>query len=99
LPTKIVPLIDRIAVKLLDEIVTLAAGESGSVATLLRKCLVLAHTLKNDRLKIWAENELNGYGSEDPGIPEYRKIRSGAKGFLLVTLDRKSTISRYRQLL
>jgi hypothetical protein len=43
------------AMKLVDEIIELSSSESGSVATLLRKCLVLAHTIKNDRLKTWAE--------------------------------------------
>ena len=37
--------------KLLDDIIDLASSEQGSVTTLLRKCLVLAHTLKNDRLR------------------------------------------------
>ena len=54
--------------QLLDEIIDLAAREQGSVATLLRKCLVLAHTLKNERLKTWAENELNGYRNDE--VPE-----------------------------
>jgi hypothetical protein len=44
--------------ELLDDIIDLAASDTGSVATLLRKCLVLAHTLRNDRLLTWAENEL-----------------------------------------
>jgi AbiTii len=69
--------------KLLDEIIDVAASETGSVATLLRKCLVLAHTLGNDRLKVWAENELNGYDSDDAGIPEYRRTPAPAKGFFV----------------
>jgi hypothetical protein len=67
--------------QLLDEIVDLAAREQGSVATLLRKCLVLAHTLKNDRLKVWAENELNGYTESD--VPEYRGTPAQAKGLFV----------------
>jgi hypothetical protein len=73
--------------KLLDEVIELAAGE-GSVATLLRKCLVLAHTLKSDRLKVWAEKELNGYDPND-AVPEYRKTAATAKGFLVGTLGRQ----------
>jgi hypothetical protein len=69
--------------KLLDEIIDLAASEKGSVATLLRKCLVLSHTLKNDRLKAWAENELNGYEGNADGVPEYRKTAAAAKGFFI----------------
>jgi hypothetical protein len=68
--------------KLLDEIIDLAAADKGSVSTLLRKCLVLAHTLRNDRLKKWAEDELNGYEG-DEGIPEYRKTAATAKGFFI----------------
>jgi hypothetical protein len=46
--------------KLLDEIVDLAIDNQASISVLLRKCLVLAHQLKNDRLRSWVENELNG---------------------------------------
>src|SRR5665213_136728 len=70
--------------KLIDEIIELASGEQGSVATILRKCLVLAHTLKNDRLKAWAENELNGYRTDnDEAVPEYRKTSVTAKGLFI----------------
>src|ERR1039457_6980696 len=67
--------------QLLDEIIDLAAREKGSVATLLRKCMVLAHTLKNDRLKAWAENELNDYTEDE--VPEYRTSAAQAKGFFV----------------
>ena len=72
-----------VPMKLLDEIIELAAGENNSVATLLRKCLVLSHTLRNDRLKVWAENELNGYATTGPEVPEYRKTAAPAKGFFV----------------
>ncbi len=65
------------------EIIDLAAGETGTVATLLRKCLVLANSLKNEPLKVWAEKELIGYDPEDPAIPEYRKIAAPARGLFL----------------
>ena len=68
--------------QLLDEIITIAASEEGSLATLLRKCLVLAHKLKNDRLKSWAESELSGYSDAD-NVPPYRKISAPAKGLFL----------------
>jgi hypothetical protein len=67
--------------KLLDEIIDLAAREQGSVATLLRKCLVLAHALKNERLKVWAESELNGYTDDE--VPEYRHTVAPAKGLFV----------------
>jgi hypothetical protein len=77
---------------LLDEIIDLAAGEKGSVATLLRKCLVLAHTLKSDRLKAWAENELNGYeAAKEDEVPAYRKTLVTAKGLFLGRLGAQLT--------
>ncbi len=69
--------------KLLEEIISLASTESASISTLLRKCLVLAYTLRNDRLKSWVESELNGYESQDTVVPEYRKTAIHAKGLFL----------------
>jgi hypothetical protein len=66
-----------------DEIVDLAASEKGSVATLLRKCLVLADTLRNNQLKAWAENELLGYERNHADLPEYRKVPAIAKGLFI----------------
>ena len=39
--------------KLLDEIVDYAVDNKQPVSVLLRKCLVLAYQLKNDKLKNW----------------------------------------------
>lgn len=64
---------------ILDDIIALATDNTASLAVVLRKCLVLAHVLKNDRLKSWAQNELNGYES-DAEFPDYRKSAAGAKG-------------------
>jgi hypothetical protein len=64
---------------LLDDIVSLATDDTHSITVLLRKCVVLAHQLKNERLKIWANQELNGYDSPDE-VPEYRKMPAQAKG-------------------
>lgn len=69
--------------KVLDEIISLASSENAPVSTLLRKCLVLAYSLRNDRLKAWAENELNGYESDGAGVPDYRKTSAHAKGLFL----------------
>ena len=74
--------------KLLDEIIELATSESGSVSTLLRKCLVLAHDLKNEKLRAWAEKELNGYQVDDE-MPEYRKAPAIAKGFFIGSFGRQ----------
>jgi hypothetical protein len=64
---------------LLDDIIETAVGSGQPLSVLLRKCLLLAHELKNDRLKSWANQELNGYASEGD-LPEYRTIRVGAYG-------------------
>jgi hypothetical protein len=41
--------------------------------------VVLAHQLKNDSLKAWANQELNGY-AEPEKVPEYRIVHAGATG-------------------
>jgi hypothetical protein len=64
---------------LLDDIIATAVDSSQRLSVLLRKCLLLAHELKNDQLKSWANQELNGFASEDD-LPEYRIIRVGAYG-------------------
>lgn len=73
---------------LLDDIIDLATDSTQPITTLLRKCVVLAHQLGNDRLKAWANGELNGYDSSN-NLPEYRVIPSGALGSssALVGLD------------
>ncbi len=43
------------------------------LSSILRKAKVLASALKNREIKVWADNELNGYDSEDK-LPEYRKF-------------------------
>jgi hypothetical protein len=74
--------------KLLDEIVDLAIDNQASISVLLRKCLVLAHQLKNDRLRSWIENELNGYATSDAELPKYRKIYTPAKGLFIGSFGR-----------
>jgi AbiTii len=66
---------------LLDEIVEFATDNQKSISVLLRKCLILAHRLGNDRLANWATSELNGYAAEQ-GLPDYRAIQAGALGHL-----------------
>src|SRR6266404_2079789 len=70
----------ELVMELVDQIIELAVDDERSVSVLLRKCLVLAHELKNERLKTWAEKELNGYGGSDDEVPAYRKIDIIAKG-------------------
>jgi AbiTii len=73
--------------QLLDEIVDLAIDNQASISVLLRKCLVLAHQLKNDLLRSWTEKELNGYNRDD-GLPEYRKLAIIARGLFIGTFGR-----------
>src|ERR1700733_2132613 len=64
---------------LLDDIIQAAVDNKQSVSVLLRKCLLLAHEIKDDQVKSWANQELNGYSSQD-GLPDYRILYVGAKG-------------------
>jgi hypothetical protein len=67
---------------LLDEIIGLAADGKQSLPDTLRKCLILGHELKNETLKAWARQELNGY-DDATTVPEYRVLSAPAKGFFL----------------
>ncbi|HEY4901310.1 MAG TPA: hypothetical protein VIH91_10885 [Terriglobales bacterium] len=64
---------------LLDDIIELATDNKQSVTVLLRKCIVLAHQIKNEKLKSWANKELNGYANDDE-LPGYRVSLAQAKG-------------------
>lgn len=65
--------------KLVDDIIDLSVDNKTSISVILRKCLVLAHELKNQRLQTWVERELDGYKKEDE-VPPYRRIQIVAKG-------------------
>jgi hypothetical protein len=73
--------------QLLDEIIGLAVDNQASISVLLRKCLVLAYQLKNDRLRLWVNKELNGYEQGDE-LPEYRKVPTVAKGTFVASFGR-----------
>jgi len=64
---------------LLEQIIESAIDTATPLSVLLRKCLLLAHELRNERLKAWANQELNGYPG-DGELPDYRIIGAGAKG-------------------
>lgn len=64
---------------LLDDIINLAIDGKQPLPDILRKCLLLGHELKDERLKAWANQELNGYNSATD-VPEYRVIPAQAKG-------------------
>jgi hypothetical protein len=65
--------------QLVDEIIQMATEGGQPVANLLRKCLVLSYDLKNESLRRWAEQELDGYKDRDD-VPEYRRAPVTAKG-------------------
>jgi hypothetical protein len=64
---------------LLDDIINAAIDGKQPLPDILRKCLLLGHELKNDRLKEWANQELNGYTSAKD-VPGYRIVSALAKG-------------------
>jgi len=64
---------------LLDKIIELAADNQQPLTVILRQCVVLAYDLKNERLKAWANHELNGY-YDTQEIPEYRIVVAPAIG-------------------
>jgi hypothetical protein len=66
---------------LLDDIIELATDDKQPITVLLRKCLILASQIKNERLKVWANKELNGYGDNDADLPDYRITPAQAVGF------------------
>jgi hypothetical protein len=66
---------------LLDDIIHLAENDQNPLPNLLRKCLRLASELKIERLKMWANQELDGYeGCKVEEIPQYRKVQAHAYG-------------------
>lgn len=64
---------------LLEDITDLATNNNQPIAVLLRKCIILAHQIRNERLKVWANNELNGYTNNDE-LPDYRIVSAQARG-------------------
>jgi hypothetical protein len=64
---------------LLDDIINLAIDGSQPLPDILRKCLLLGYELKNQQLKNWANQELNGYRSRKD-VPAYRIISAVARG-------------------
>jgi hypothetical protein len=67
---------------LLDDIINLAIDGKQPLPDILRKCLLLGHELKNDRLKEWANQELSGYESRED-IPDYRHVQGIAQGHFM----------------
>lgn len=64
---------------LLRDIQETAVSSDSDVATLLRKCKILAARLGNAEFKHWVDQELNGY-DDSTMLPEYRKLNVESVG-------------------
>lgn len=64
---------------LLRDIQETAVSADSDVATLLRKCKILAARLGNTEFKRWVDQELNGYG-DSTLLPEYRILHVESVG-------------------
>ncbi|ANM04132.1 hypothetical protein AMC78_CH02039 [Rhizobium phaseoli] len=58
---------------LLADIQSDAVSDNANVATLLRKCMLLAHQLDSELLEDWVRYELKGY-PENAEVPDYREM-------------------------
>ncbi len=67
-------------VEWIDGIITDLVRPEISLENCLRKTLVLAFQIDNDKLKTWVESELNGYN--DVEVPSYRKVSAELRGRL-----------------
>lgn len=59
--------------KLIEEIIEEISNGKSKLTDILIKSKVLAFKLKNEELKSWIDNELNGYKTDE--LPEYRKLK------------------------
>ena len=66
---------------LLKEIRNAAVDANVPIANVLRKCAVLSTQLKNNELRDWAFQELNGYDTEAE-VPDYRRVMASLTGNL-----------------
>lgn len=66
--------------KLIEELIEIITGTSFSLTDALVKTKVLSFQLKNEELKIWVDNELNGYQNAE--LPNYRIISCQIIGHL-----------------
>jgi hypothetical protein len=75
--------------KLLDDIIEMAADDKEPVGNLLRKCLILERQLKNEKFRTWINLELDGYDRENEAeFPDYRVFNCVNKGdFLGMTVQ------------
>ena len=57
----------------LEELEGAVLDDTASLATALRRCLMLGGYAHHQELRAWARKELNGYGRDDE-LPDFRKI-------------------------
>ncbi len=79
---------------LIDGIIEELVSQKSNLENVLIKTQVLAFKLKNDNLKNWVNNELNGYDDQEE-IPEFRIVGTQVKGHLFQGLG----FGGYQQLL
>ncbi|WP_169727917.1 hypothetical protein [Desulfovibrio inopinatus] len=60
---------------LVRELVNTVFDNSVSTTNLLRRALVVACRLEIPELAEWLRKELNGYGENETGVPEYRRVQ------------------------
>lgn len=73
---------------LLDDIIHAATDDEVPIGTLLRKCLVLEQTFKNEKFKVWINKELDGYEKEDE-LPPYRVFHAISYGHFIGSFGRQ----------
>jgi hypothetical protein len=74
--------------KLLDDIIDGAVDDKIALSTILRKCLVVADKLQNNKLRTWVLAELNGYPGKK-NLPPYRMLRVHAVGLFVGSFNRQ----------
>ncbi|MDI9312144.1 MAG: hypothetical protein QM535_18160 [Limnohabitans sp.] len=58
---------------IIDELISSISTQENSITDILIRTKILAFELKNETLKTWIENELNGYNTKDK-LPSYRVL-------------------------
>lgn len=66
---------------LIDRIIEDLVSQDSNLENVLLMTQVLAFKLKNEKLKTWINNELNGYDNQDE-IPQFRIVATQVKGDL-----------------
>ena len=75
---------------ILNEIIEAATDENVPIGTLLRKCLVLEQSFKNEKFRLWLKNELDGYDINGE-LPPYRVFGAVSYGHFIGMMGRQIT--------